>query len=94
MAETRAWVNSNFLKLNDDKTEVIMFGSALQLKKIELHAVHMQYTCTVYHNVRNLGVQFDETMTMASHITMVYKSAIYHLRNIARIRRYVTHSAT
>ena len=46
------------------------------------------------HNVRNLGVQFDETMTMESHITTVCKSAIYHLRNIARIRRYPTPGAT
>ena len=48
------------------------------------------------HNVRNLGVQFDETMsmTMESHITTVCKSAIYHLRNIAIIRRYLVPSAT
>ena len=44
--------------------------------------------------MRNLGVQFDETMTMESHITTVCKSPIYHLRNIARIRRYLTTSAT
>ena len=33
-------------------------------------------------------------MTMESHITAVCKSAIYHLRNIARIRHYLTLSTT
>ena len=95
VAEIRAWVSSNFLKLNDDKTEVIIFGSAQQLRKIELHAVHIgDSLITVSHNVRNFGLQFDETITMESHVTAVCKSAIYHRRSIARIRRYLTPSAT
>ena len=85
VAKIRTWMSSNILTLNDDKTEVIIFGSAQQLKKIELHALHIgDSLITVSHNVRNLGVQLDETMTMESHITAVCKSAIYHLRNIAR----------
>ena len=88
-------MSSNILKLNDDKTEVIIFGSAQQLKKIELHAIHIGNSLiTVSHNVRNLGVQFDETKTMESHITAVCNSAIYHLRNIAKIKRYLTPVAT
>ena len=84
-----------FLKPNDDKTEVIIFGSAQQLKKIELHAVHIGDSLnTLSHNVRNLGVQLDETMTMESHITTVWKSAIFHLHNIARIRHCLIPSAT
>ena len=76
VAEIRAWMGSNFLKLNDDKTEVIIFGSAQQLKKIELYAVHSGSSLiTVFYNVWNLGVQFDETMTMQSHVTVVCKSA-------------------
>ena len=52
VAEIRAWMSSNFLKLNDDKTEVIIFGSAQQLTKIELHVVHIgDSLITVSHNV-------------------------------------------
>ena len=40
-------MSSNFLKLTNDKTEVIIFGS-------ELHAVHIGDGLS--HNVRNLGV--------------------------------------
>ena len=94
MAESRAWMSSNFRKLDDDKTVVISFGSAQQLKKIEVHAVHIGDSLfAVSRNVWNLGVQFDETRTMESHITTVCKYGIYHLRTIARIRRYLTPSA-
>ena len=44
--------------------------------------------------VCNLGVQFDAEMTMESYVTAVCKSAIFHLRNISRIRRYLTAAAT
>ena len=42
----------------------------------------------------NLGVVFDDTMSFKTHITDVYKSSFYHLRNISRIRKYLTREAT
>ena len=45
------------------------------------------------HSVHNLSVQFDAEMTMESHVTAVCKSAIFHLRNTSRIRRYLTATA-
>ncbi|KAK2173329.1 hypothetical protein NP493_884g04023 [Ridgeia piscesae] len=33
-------------------------------------------------------------MTMESHVTAVCRSAIFHLRKISRIRRYLTAAAT
>lgn len=38
----------------------------------------------------NLGVVFDDTMSFKSHISDVCKSSFYHLRNISRIRKYLT----
>ena len=46
------------------------------------------------HSVRNLGVQFDAEMTKESRVTAVCKSAIFHIRNISRIRWYLTAAAT
>ena len=42
----------------------------------------------------NLRVVFDDTMSFKSHITDVCKSSFYHLRNISRIRKYLTREAT
>ena len=36
---------------------------------------------------RNIGVVFDSTMSMLPHVNSLCKSALYHLRNISRIRK-------
>ena len=41
------------------------------------------------HSARNVGVIFDNTMTMVPHIKSTCMSAFYHLRNIARIRKFI-----
>ena len=65
-------MSSSFLKLNDDKTELVIFGSLQQLKKVELHAVYIDDSLVnVMHNVRNLGVPLDAMMTMVSHVIEV-----------------------
>ena len=50
-------MKTNSLKLNDSKTEVVVFGSAQQLKKIKLQALRVgDCLVRVNHCVRNLGV--------------------------------------
>ena len=53
-------MKTNSLKWNDSKTEVIVFGSAQQLKKITLQALRVS-DCVVRVTdcVRNLGMHFD-----------------------------------
>ena len=89
------WIKTNSLKLNDSKTEEIVFGSAQQLKKITLQSLRVgDCVVRVTNCVRILGVQFDAEMTMESHVTAACRSAIFHLRNISRISRYLTPAAT
>ena len=44
--------------------------------------------------VRNLGVMFDTTMPMEKQVISVCRSGYTQLRNIGRIRRYLTNDAT
>ena len=84
VTELRIWVKTNSLTLNDSKTEVIVFGSTQQPKKIKFQTLRVgDCLVRVTHTVRNFGVQFDAEMTMESHVTTVCKSAIFHLRNIS-----------
>ena len=41
-------------------------------------------------SVRNLGIQFDSIFSFEEHIKNICKSSFYHLRNIAKIRKYLT----
>ena len=94
MQEIREWMHQNYLKLNDDKTEVLVIGSRQQTAKattegVVIGGVTIAPSCTV----RNLGVTMDSTMSMAPHISTVCRAAFFHLRNIAKIRRYLTRQA-
>ena len=44
-------------------------------------------------NAKNLGVVFDSTFNMATHINNVCKKAFYEIRNIGRIRRFLDDKA-
>ena len=44
--------------------------------------------------VRNLGVMTDPELSMASHINRLCQSLHYHLRNIGKIRCYLSRSST
>ena len=37
-------------------------------------------------SARNIGVVFDQEMTLVEHVTTIYKTCFLHLRNIAKIR--------
>jgi len=84
------------LKLNDDKTEFLLIGTKQQLAKVNIGSI------TVGNDVvpadicvRNLGSWFDSTpLSMSTHITKVCGAAFYHLRNIRRIRNYLSNKNT
>ena len=44
-------------------------------------------------SVRNLGILFDRALIMEKHSVAVAKTCYFHLRNIGRIRPFITDSA-
>ena len=91
IAEIKSWMASNFLKLNDDKTEFIMFCSNQDLEAVS------EWTVTVGDEevlpsttVRNIGAMLDSTLAMKSHINSVTKSCYLQIRNLSKIRVYLT----
>jgi hypothetical protein len=95
ITEIRQWMKDNFLKLNDEKTEFLLFGSCHQLKKINIPFIRIGDSEIIPSSkARNLGVIFDSTMTMKYHISNIVRSSSFHIRNIGRIRKYLNHNAT
>ena len=93
--EIRSWMKSNFLKLNDDKTEFLLFGSHQHLSKINTTNICIgNSTIASACQARNLGAIFDSHMTMKSHISNVIRCSALQLRNISRIRKYLSRDAT
>ena len=84
------WMAINKLKLNQDKTEVVLISSRYRptppLESLQIGNVIVVPSSSV----RNLGrVIFDKCFNFEDHIKFICKSSHYHIRNIAKIRRYI-----
>ena len=94
ISEIRLWMLSNKLKINDSKTEFIILGGKRQLQKVTIQGLRVgDALISPSSNVRNLGFIFDQNLSMDHHVTKVCRTAYFHLHNIARIRKYLTHDA-
>lgn len=92
--EIKTWMVNNKLKLNDDKTEVMFISSRyyqnfIKLDNFTIDDVIIQPASSV----RNIGIIFDNIMSMGEQVTSICKSTHYHLRNIGRIRKCITFEA-
>ena len=86
-----AWMLSNMLKLNKDKTELLVIWSQYRLPPSVEDVIVAGERIEASHTVRNLGVTFDGNMNLEQHVKNVCKSAFYHIHNIAKIRDCLTH---
>ncbi len=83
-----SWMCQNFLQLNKEKSEVIVFGNKDEFLKVNAYLDSRGQTTK--NQVRNLGVILETDLSCSSHVKAVTKSAYYHLKNIARIRCFVS----
>ena len=94
LLDLRNWMTINKLKLNTDKTELAVFYSKFRAKpdlfsiKVGNQIIHPKKF------LKNIGAIFDETVSMLPQVNSICKSAFFHLRNISRIRKYLSRAAT
>ena len=83
----RTWLTQNMLKLNDEKTKVILFTSKHGLKSLPNIAVSVGGQQQLHSSsVRDLGVIYDQHLSMTQHVNSVCRTGYYHLGNIGGIR--------
>ena len=94
LANIEKWMQSNHLKMNNSKTEFIVFNSKhldqyITLRSIDVNGENVQ----VSEVIRYLGAWLDKHLTMRQHIREKCKAAVIntiHLRN----RKYLTLDAS
>lgn len=90
IADIKTWMKSNLLMLNDSKTEVILLGTKQQLSKfsnLEISVGNANIKpCT---KVRNLGVIFDNNMTMEDHVNNICKTSYFYIRLLGKLRKFL-----
>ena len=95
ITEIRIWMNNNQLKLNDDKTEVIVFGTKQKLSQLGEVSVQIgDATVKQASSAKNLGVLLDPCLDMQLHVRAVCKACYLQIRSIGKIRKYLTTDAT
>jgi hypothetical protein len=75
--QINSWMRQNFLQLNKDKTEIIVFGANDKRSKVSAYLDSL--SLQTKNQVRNLGVILDSDLNFNSHINSITKSAYYHL---------------
>ena len=76
----------NFLKLNESKTEFIIFGMRQQLNKVGTINIKIgEDTIQNVTSVRNLGLHFDEELKHSTHVNKLTSISFNMIHNISRI---------
>lgn len=90
LADIQVWMTSNMLKLNQEKTELIIFTPKNHPQAVSLRTIHVG-DCTVCESdcIKSLGVLLDKHLTMEKQINATARSCYFNIRNIGRIRRYI-----
>ena len=69
------WMGSHSLKLNNEKSEMILLGSVAHLAKVKVSHINIG-NCKIKPSVvcKNLGVTFDSAMSMSNQVSNICKS--------------------
>ena len=88
------WMMMDRLKINPDKTEILILGTRQQLEK----AIYYFTPCCWWISnispstkVKNLGSWFDSNLDMLSHVNNICSLSFYYIYNRRRIRKYLSH---
>ena len=92
--EIKKWMTANLLKLNGDKTELLVavhkrFKNSINVSHIDIDSVLIKPS----QSIRNLGAFFNITMDHTDFVMQKCRSARFALRNISRVRSSLTRKA-
>ena len=86
LRDIKLWMLSNFLKINEDKTKLLLISSEQDLNSVysDLCISFSGNIITPSLNAVNLGVTFDSTMSMTSYVNNIISKGYFKLNNFWR----------
>ena len=89
--DVQQWVVANKLKLNGDKTELLVL-TARQRPQPSVHSIKIRADIIkASKSAKSIGVWLDSVLSMDVQISNICKTASFHLCNIAKIRNFLIH---
>ena len=96
ISDIKAWASANMLKLNDNKTELMLVTS-----KRTRHLNNLTTSITIGNDqipfkqsAKNLVFALGCHLTMKAHVSYIARTCYFELRRLASIRRFLTSTAT
>ena len=83
--EIKEWMIQNYLKLNDDKTEIMVINNQHSPKPTIPSFNFGTIDILCKDSTKNLGFVFDDNMTLDKQINNVTRLCYINLRNLGRI---------
>ena len=84
-------MRTNKLKMNDEKSELILFGSSRSLPKCTTHQVKVgDMPVTRSESIKLLGVKLDQSLTFKQHIADKCRNVSLRVFWIKQIRRFLS----
>ena len=95
ISDIHLWMRTNLLKLNNDKTELIVLGTRPQVSKVgEVSIMISNDTISTVSSVQNLGILFDKELKWTVHINHLTSNLYYILRKVAHVQHLLNEKAT
>ena len=87
----QSWMLTNKLKLNADKTEVLLVGSRAKLSYIDPPVITLDdIPISISTKAKNLGVMLDCNLSMDCQVDLTVKIVNFELRRISNVKQYLT----
>ena len=89
------WMIVNKLKLNADKTDAILICSPRVKSNIDMPHIDLgNMTVPISNAAKNIGVLFDDALTMKNHVQHMCRVAYFHIHCIGKIRHLLYRKTT
>jgi hypothetical protein len=84
LGDTQLWANQNGLKLNCDKTKVLIVAK----KGLSVVPAKDDNLCFLHHEIKFLGVSYNAKLTWTSHISQICNKARRNLFILKQLKRF------
>ncbi|XP_061487325.1 prostacyclin synthase isoform X3 [Rhineura floridana] len=88
LAATMDWMRANKLRLNPDKTEMLLVGGSPD-QMVDVRPILDGVALPLNAQIRSLGVLLDPSLSLEAQIASVARGAFYQLRLVAQLRPYL-----
>ena len=93
--EVKHWMSVNWLKLNDSKTEFVVFVDKKSLSNLDINSIIIgDSDVAAIQCVKSIGAHLDNSLKMNKQISSTCKASWFFLHQIGKICQYLNEGQT